>query len=311
MEVSGKKVRKAIKLCSPCHKNEFSTSADGFCTQCSKHMCQTCFDTHTQLKFNRGHQLVNAREKTSKGKRFKDFVICERHMKGFIKFFCSQHDQVGCGDCMTVDHKSCKVEYILDKLIDHETDDNETFKQLTKDVQKSRLEANTLLTSIRTNRDQIKYINEMFNCGVITFKEDIMAHITKLTNSMLSDGHYIMIENLENMDKLEKENERIITEMSNISETLQSLKDQHYKMFVSSITHKETLHQVQHQLEEIKEKNNIRTYVFERDVGLERSVKDTDKLGNLREGMQEEATSNSFYHLPSHGIMDFNIMISS
>jgi hypothetical protein len=43
-----------------------------------------------------------------------DVIKCKKHDDEIIKFYCRSHNVVGCGDCIVLEHTSCKPEYIKD-----------------------------------------------------------------------------------------------------------------------------------------------------------------------------------------------------
>ncbi|XP_060579270.1 E3 ubiquitin-protein ligase TRIM45-like isoform X2 [Ruditapes philippinarum] len=274
MEVSGKKLR---NYCKPCEQLKTSTFSDGFCSQCAEEMCQRCFDTHKQFKLNRGHILVQSVEAKSKCKETPTFDNCTKHLNEDIKFFCPEHDQVGCGDCMVISHKTCKVEYILEQIDGYK--DNEEFIKLTKDIEKYDSEAKTMLGSIRSNKDHVKDINKKFALDVNIFRDEMIAHITKLSDAMLKYGDDIMAADMKKIENLEEENKRLVDETNGMRDTLQSEVDQPYKLFISSLSYKQNLHLVRDQLERIKANNKIETYDFMPDCNLEQLMKTCKQLG--------------------------------
>ncbi|XP_060568724.1 transcription intermediary factor 1-alpha-like isoform X2 [Ruditapes philippinarum] len=276
MEVSGKKLR---NYCKPCEQLKTSTFSDGFCSQCAEEMCQRCFDTHKQFKLNRGHILVQSVEAKSKCKETPTFDNCTKHLNEEIKFFCPEHDQVGCGDCMVISHKTCKVKYILEHIDGYK--DSKEFKKLKKDIEKYDGEAKAMLGRIRSNKDHVKDVNKKFAFEVNSFRDELIAHFTKLSDAMLKYGDDIMAADVEKIENLEKQNKGLVDETNDMKETLQSEADQPYKLFLSSLSYRQNLHLVRDQLERIKANNTIETNDFMPDCNLEKLMKTCKQLGVL------------------------------
>ncbi|XP_060553832.1 uncharacterized protein LOC132714923, partial [Ruditapes philippinarum] len=276
MEVSGKKLR---KYCKPCEQRKASTYSDGFCSQCEEEMCQRCFDTHKQWKLNRGHRLDPTVGAISNKGETPTFDNCSKHLNEPIKFFCPEHGQVGCGDCMVISHKSCKVEYILEHIDGYK--DGKQFKMLKKDIETYDNEAKSLLGSIRRNKNHVKDVNNKFALDVKLFRDKIISHITKLADAMLKYGDDIMEAGMKKIENLEKENKSLVDETNGMRDTLQSEVDQPYKLFISSLSYKQNLHLVRDQLERIKANNKIETYDFMPDCNLEQLMKTCKQLGVL------------------------------
>ncbi|XP_053388543.1 E3 ubiquitin-protein ligase TRIM33-like, partial [Mercenaria mercenaria] len=289
MEVSGRKdCNKQDKLCKPCEDRELATGADGFCMECEEYMCQTCFDSHKQWKICRGHTMTSSEGSMVTKERRDDFEKCNQHLNEFIKFYCPEHEQVGCGDCMILEHKTCKVEYIRDKASMFK--ESKDFIDLVKGAEKCHIEAKEVASSIRNNKIQVVDINRKFSGDVEMFKEEMFSHITKQTNAMLKKGEDVKATDMKKMDKLKNENEGLIDEISLLSELFNSLIDTPNKLFARSILQKPKLIRLREQLNNIKERNKITVYEFKRDGNLERSVKDCKQLGNIQTNRQINKT---------------------
>ncbi|XP_053387999.1 uncharacterized protein LOC123543954 [Mercenaria mercenaria] len=282
MEVSGRKgFNKHENVhCKPCAERKLSTRATGLCRECAEHMCKDCFDTHKQFKLNRGHILTNSDETVAEKENAEDLEKCEQHFSELIKFYCPQHEQVGCGDCMILEHKTCKVEYIRDKARVFKS--SQEFKTLVQGAKKYLSEANEISISIKENKKQALNINEKFLKDVNMFKEDLISHVNKLTNAILKQGEIIKVKDMKNMDVLEKENEDLMIEISRLTKVFESQIDQPQKLFVSSVLQKPKLNQLREQLDSIQGRNNIESYEFQRNDNLERSVKDSKQMGSVQ-----------------------------
>ncbi|XP_060597213.1 E3 ubiquitin-protein ligase TRIM33-like, partial [Ruditapes philippinarum] len=276
MEVSGKKLR---KYCKPCEQRKVSKYSDGFCSQCEEEMCQRCFDTHKQWKLFREHRLAaSVATESNKGKT-PTFDNCTKHLNEPIKFFCPEHGQVGCGDCMVISHKTCKVEYILEHIDGYK--DGKQFKMLKKDIETYDNEAKSLLGSIRRNKNHVEDVNKKFALDVKLFRDEIISQITKLADAMLKYGDDIMAADMKKIENLEKENKSLVDETNGMRDTLQSEADQPYKLFISSLSYRQNLHLVRDQLERIKANNTIESYDFMPDCNLEQLMKTCKQLGVL------------------------------
>lgn len=103
------------KLCEPCKGDNVNTPASGFCKECEEFMCSACFRQHLRGKLCRYHTLLytDASSETSLHRNASN-MKCEQHGEKNIKFFCREHEAVGCEDCMKIGHTSCNLEYIVD-----------------------------------------------------------------------------------------------------------------------------------------------------------------------------------------------------
>ncbi|XP_060591496.1 uncharacterized protein LOC132746392 [Ruditapes philippinarum] len=178
---------------------------------------------------------------------------------------------------MIFSHKPCKVEYILEHIDGYK--DSKEFKMLQKEIETYDSEAKTISGSIKRNKDYIKDVNKKFALDVIIFRDEMIAHITKLSDAMLKYGDDIMAADMKKIENLEEENKRLVDETNGMRDTIQLDVDQPYKLFISSLSYKQNLHLVRDQLERIKANNTIETYDFLPDCNLEQLMKTCKQLG--------------------------------
>jgi hypothetical protein len=158
-----------------------------------------------------------------------------------------------------------------------------------EDIEKYNSEANTLLGSIKRNKDHVQDVNKKFDLDVNLFKDESISHITELTDAMLEYGDNIITADVKNIEDLEKENKSLIDEITIMRDTLQSEADQPYRLFISCLSFKHNLHLFHDQLKRIKENNTIKTYDFTRDSNLERMKNNCKQLGTLQEQKESDA----------------------
>jgi hypothetical protein len=282
MEVSGMK----RNYCKSCGKvmNKASTYSEGFCSKCEEEISQRRFDTHKQFKLNREHRIVQSVEAKSKSKETPTFGCCIEHLDKGIIYFCLEHDQVCCVECMLVSHLSCNKEYIF-KHFDGYKDSEE----LKKDTEKYDIEAKAMLGSIRRNKKLVKDVNKKFAHDVISCRDEVISHIMKLADAMLKHGDDIMVADLEKIKNLEKESKSLVDETNGMRDKLQSEADQPYKFVVTSSSNKQIIHLVHEKLERMKQSNTIETYDFTPDCNLRQLITTYKQLGTLHR-------SNFFVH---------------
>jgi hypothetical protein len=270
MEVSGK------KLCKPCLKQTSSTYTDRFCLHCEEEMCQSCFDTHVQFKVSREHRLVKSFETPLKRAETPTLDNCTKHLNEAIKFFCPEHSQVGCADCIIISHKNCKIEYILEGINDYK--DSEELKRFKTDIEKYDSEAKAMLESIKCNKVHVTDVHNKFVRDVNLFRDEMISHITHLAETMLQLGNKTIGEDKTNIENLEEEIKGIVDETTKMTDTLYSEADQPYKLFITTVSYRQNLFFVQEQLKRIKKMNMVRTFTFENDCYLEQLVKNCKQL---------------------------------
>ncbi|XP_060589368.1 transcription intermediary factor 1-alpha-like [Ruditapes philippinarum] len=167
MEVSGKKENKhqvqisssgssqSCKVCQPCKADGESLEADGFCQNCQEYLCKTCIKYHRKVTVSKHHTIL---DKATMPKNVEPQIVkrlctetCEKHKLKIIKYFCSDHDTVGCGNCMVIDHKACHVEFIPD--IADEFINGEAYKAILDRLEKLQTKVDSKIMATGTGRE--------------------------------------------------------------------------------------------------------------------------------------------------------------
>ncbi|XP_052818168.1 E3 ubiquitin-protein ligase TRIM71-like [Mya arenaria] len=102
--------------CQPCKKR---IVAKGFCQTCEEYMCTPCIESHTKFRMSRNHIMSSKDEMptfnpSTKQSDIGDTEYCKYHPREMVKFYCPTHDDLGCSDCIVLDHRNCVVDYITD-----------------------------------------------------------------------------------------------------------------------------------------------------------------------------------------------------
>ncbi|XP_060604666.1 protein mono-ADP-ribosyltransferase PARP14-like isoform X2 [Ruditapes philippinarum] len=289
MEVSGKTVlkNKNLKLCNFCEDFDVTTYADGFCLECEVYTCDTCFQKHKGRRINRNHSLVNVEESNSVKITVDDaYETCQYHKGELVKFYCSKHDQVCCGDCGVLKHNECKLEFISNKAAAFEN--SQDSKTLMADLNKCKKQAEDSLSLVANNRQQLSKYYEKFVYDVDTFAVEAIERINMMKKEVLDQGKDVMLNDKRKMDDIQKESEDLIAAISHQISLVESRKDQPNKFFVTSLLVKPELKRTQHNIDIIRKKNAVTKYIFKRDQTLEETMQENRGIGMLLE--QKETT---------------------
>ncbi|XP_060586663.1 E3 ubiquitin-protein ligase TRIM33-like [Ruditapes philippinarum] len=258
MEVSGKKALKDenIEHCSFCKDYDITTYADGFCLECEVYICDACFVKHKGRRVNRNHSLVNVEDSNSVRTHVDDtYDTCQHHNGELVKFYCSKHDQVCCGDCTVSNHYGCKMEFISNKAVIFEN--SQDCKNLREGLNKCKTQAEYSVSLIATNRQQLSDFYAKFVRDVETFAEEVIERINSMKKNIQNQGKDLMLNDKRKMDDIQKETEDLIAELSHLISLLDSKKDQPNKLFVTSLLVKPELKRAQHNISIIREKNTV------------------------------------------------------
>jgi hypothetical protein len=76
--------------------------------ECEEELCPECTEHHKALKATRNHHVVDLKLKTSYASLLtKSTLVCEQHKDCDVEYFCVDHDELCCRECLAKTHKSC------------------------------------------------------------------------------------------------------------------------------------------------------------------------------------------------------------
>ncbi|XP_060589369.1 uncharacterized protein LOC132744632 [Ruditapes philippinarum] len=296
MEVSGKKENRhqdqtsssassqSCKVCQPCIADGESLEADGFCQNCQEYLCKTCIKYHSKATLSKHHTIL---DKSNMPKNVEQQTIkqlctetCEKHKLETIKYFCSDHDTVGCGNCMVIDHKTCKVEFIpdiADKFIN-----GEEYEVILARLEK--LQTNVDSKIIATEKGKKACAEEFVSAvqEIKRFRKEIEDYLSKMEQSILKEWERLRKENENGITDNEDFLRTIKTELNIIDDCLKSQSKKTTDLFVEAKKSKVRLSQIEQDMKQDVNTCMLSTkYTFVRNSDLDAMVAGSCPLGNL------------------------------
>ena len=182
-------------ICDPCQSRNIINTSVSWCVECEEELCSECTEYHTNLKMARNHHVVDLDLKTSYSILLKKpSLICEQHKDCQVEYFCVEHDELCCRDCLAKTHKSCVNTMSLDSA--------------SKGANHSHLfsDCKEQLTSIRqTYKSILKYREE----NVSSIKDDkhrIKENMKKIKEKLIQRINQVEKELTNKLDILVQEN---------------------------------------------------------------------------------------------------------
>ena len=182
-------------ICDPCQsRNIFNTSVS-WCMECEEELCSECAEYHTNLKMARNHHVVDLKLTTSYSALLKKpSLVCEQHKDCQVEYFCVDHDELFCRDCLAKTHKSCVNTMSLDSA-----SKGAKHSQLFSDCQEQ-------LTSInQTYKSILKYREENVS-GIKDDKQRIKENMKKIKEKLIQRINQVEKELTNKLDLLVQEN---------------------------------------------------------------------------------------------------------
>ncbi|XP_053405631.1 uncharacterized protein LOC128558999 [Mercenaria mercenaria] len=216
-------------LCGVCKHKEKNREAEKYCVECQDYYCLTCVKVHEDIPSLIGHNIlgkgkfpsgsVKTPSGSSKTLPGAPTEPCDRHSHNCVDMYCQNHDDVGCGTCMAVDHRLCQdIFYIPDFLKINTTttttrDIQQKLKSFTKTLaehhEKFQSQKQRLLKSRAETLVSVKKFRKEIN--------DRLDELEKNTVDDIEDKYKALIHEIEEgMKQLEKNK-------ANVSSTLDKL----------------------------------------------------------------------------------------
>lgn len=91
-------------ICTACEEHNLSVEAISYCEKCENFLCEKCLTPHTQLY---GKHVVLGRDNVEKWPLAECSIIerCPEHRNKKIGFFCENHGQLCCNNCVSLHHR--------------------------------------------------------------------------------------------------------------------------------------------------------------------------------------------------------------
>ena len=187
------------EICDHCQIRDKITTSVNWCMECEEELCSECTEFHTALKATRNHHVVDLKLKTSYSSLLeKDSLACEQHTDCQIEYFCVDHDELCCRDCLAKTHKSCVNTTSLDSA-----SKGAKQSQLFSDCQEQ------LTSNSQTYKSILKYREENVD-GIKDDKQKIKENVKKIKEKFIQRINQMEKELTNKLDILGQENTKFL-----------------------------------------------------------------------------------------------------
>ena len=291
MEVSGKIVKVSslkdletyVILCQPCKEDEKSKLADGICKQCDEYMCYVCFKNHLVARPCRNHELIDS-EGTRVNPRmevdYQNTEMCSKHNNEIIKYFCRQHDEIACGECMLLgEHKGCNPELIRHLSSNFQL--SEEFTAFSNRIDRLVGRTTSTFNAIKAEKKNNEKMRESAETDIKKFIGDITESLKETESVLLSKVNEIYQQNEESLNKaslINKSTEEKINKVKHVVNPEQCPED---TLFIKCIQCKPELIYFEKSCDETIESHPIRSFGFRKESILLNKLKEAYALGSI------------------------------
>ncbi|XP_060603201.1 uncharacterized protein LOC132756212 [Ruditapes philippinarum] len=179
--------------CEPCLTTGQHIEAHGFCVTCQEYLCKTCHDVHRKTKVLRNHHMLQRNDfdkiKTKRKSNNECTEMCQVHKKEIIKFYCPSHHALGCTDCITLGHRTCKVDYIPEKCVD--VADGKEFDDVMQKLGEKLKEASEISKKAKGSRSNTNDYNEEIIKAITDFRKEINDCLDLMQKDALNNAEEI------------------------------------------------------------------------------------------------------------------------
>jgi predicted DNA-binding protein (UPF0251 family) len=283
MEVTGGQSENIVVLfCESCEVENSKTSANGVCQECKEYMCATCFRHHLKSKRTRHHVLLSLEEfsslKLDCGSE--DVIKCNKHDDEIIKFHCRSHDVVGCGDCMVLEHTSCKPEYIKD--LAKTFTDGVVYKSIVKRVEDLTKKKSDYEQDIEKGKEEIGKMNEKALKEIHEFRKEIDTCLDEAEANILSEMKKMTMENTGQLEKIVNGIQSLTSELQTMTQMLNTQLHHGHALFINAVNCKSKLTDMETMYENITKEMALKEFEFVRNKHISELLKAAEPLGSLK-----------------------------
>ena len=266
-------------FCKHCGDENKRVPADGLCQECEEHMCRTCFGNHKTYKVCKDHIMldIDTAIEAESHKEEDIFVPCPKHIKEQVKFYCTRHNDVGCGDCMILYHKTCKLDYIAE--ICNEFRERKDFKDNIQHVNACQTEVNECCELIKNNSIQVDDIHQRVISEINSFRDELMSKLDKLESIVLEEANCIHKREKLRITSLGTECKQIKDELTNIHGKISS-NCSPINLFINTVQSKSAINEIQLKLCKLRSRGTISKYHFKKNDKVQELLKEL-QLGGI------------------------------
>ncbi|XP_052816747.1 protein wech-like [Mya arenaria] len=292
MEVSGRRRGPDLAMCSadatvycqPCGEGGKRAVAHGFCQTCEEYMCGPCIEAHKRFKLSRNHKMLSKDKMptfypSTKQSDIGETEYCKSHSKEMIKFFCPNHGDLGCGDCVVIAHRTCKVDYIAD-VSKGFVNENE-FKRLEPSIKR----AEDILYQNISNAEKLLY--EVVNQSkyeidrLRKFREEINTYLDRREKELLDNLKEVKTKDENDLTALKTDCKSVMTALEAMRNEMSSIDVSVNQRYLAARRAQNELRGLHVEMGKMAGRMKARKYRFVKDADTERLLGTKKGFGTL------------------------------
>ncbi|WAR13690.1 TIF1A-like protein [Mya arenaria] len=305
MEVSGRRANtdvaagsaKATPLCEPCRAEGKEQEAHGFCNNCNVYICPSCIKVHEILTVTKYHNVLGKQKmpihypSSQKAADVSGLDLCQDHPSEVSKFYCPEHEQFGCWDCIVLNHRTCKIDYI--PKVAHSFTASSEFKVLVDKVAKLEADLNTWKRKLQSDKQSVLDLNQVQLKRLEEFRVEINEYLDKQEKALVEAMDKAR---KKDTDRIQRWREDIDAAKLTLAETKSRLEAQDKNanhIYVTARHAQQILGDMQTLIKKVETENMVTRYKFSRDKKTEDLLMWEDVIGKM--SLQGEVLQKKSY----------------
>ncbi|XP_060576978.1 uncharacterized protein LOC132734291 [Ruditapes philippinarum] len=282
MEVSGRKGSSdIIRSCQPCKGDGDTVQAEAYCENCNEFICPSCIKAHRKLAGTKNHVIKSKDEMPTvlSIQSAPCTELCDVHKNEIVKFYCQDHESVGCGDCMVLEHTSCKVQLV--SVVSCNYDESDELVRIKHRIDHIMKNLDSCKQEIKCSRITAGEIKITIVKEIKTFRKEMDNYLDGVEKYHIQEVEKISASDIAKQQKIQGRCEALNDEIKQFQNKQEQCKDNINNLFVTS---KQILKKLQrcHEInEEISSKSQITTLKFTPSKQLKDLKMQNMCLGNL------------------------------
>ncbi|XP_052817876.1 E3 ubiquitin-protein ligase TRIM71-like [Mya arenaria] len=292
MEVSGRKrdpdfdkgSTDTTVYCQPCKEEGKRAIAQEFCQTCEEYMCDPCIKAHKKFKMSRNHIMLSKDKMPSfypstKQSDIGDTEYCKNHPKEIIKFYCPTHGDLGCADCVVLNHRSCKVDYIADVAKDFVIGND--FKELEPSIKRAEDLLSGSISNVNELLDEVENQSDNEIARLRKFRGEINTYLDRREKELLDNIRKMKTDNQNELTAVKTDCESSKSGLEAIRTDLSSGDISMNQRYVAARRAQRAIRDILEKKEQMTGLIKARKYQFIKDPETERLLGSSMGLGTL------------------------------
>ncbi|XP_053399881.1 uncharacterized protein LOC123560946 [Mercenaria mercenaria] len=306
MEVSGRRTHGASGrqpfaeegelFCQPCSGDGDWVVAMGYCQNCNEYFCAACLRVHRKQSMSRNHVILEGKSMPKSLVPEIDVELCselcEKHTHEIVKFYCSSHDTIACGDCMVLEHKACKVERIQDISCNYFNGREHT--KLLETVGEFLQNLKDLGACIQLAEEDMNATYSKAMADIKTFRKEVNIYLDEAEAEIMAEVKNWKKKNGKTFSELNNNKISIQNEIKELKEKLKLQSKKANALFMAAKQMKKRMTGIDTSITQMFQKGQTQSFTFEPSSEIKQIVSSKVPLGKLTEQILQRNPHNKF-----------------